>query len=239
MKKIIVTGNLGKTTFSYYLAEHLSKTKKVVLISTDENKAVYRCLFPKTKKSEKSLARLLCDPVITDKDIFNNAHLINKRLLMISNADTKTTYPEATVVNCGFLFTALNTLTDIVIVDSSANHIFDNYLKNIDNCLNISVLTADVRGYHYRLKHGNGDIDLLWEASSYSAYQDSVNTFRKKPLSLPFVKKLMSIYNAENISDIDVSPKYLKTIKVVAQKVAEMEDNDDYEEEFGTYFNIE
>ncbi len=238
MKKIIITGNLGKTTFAYYLAEHLSKTKKVVLISTDENKAVYRCLFPKTKKSEKSLARLLCDPVIVDKDIFNNSHLINKRFLMISNADTKTTYPEATIVNCGRLFMALETLTDIVIVDSSANHIFDNYFKNTENCLNVSVLTADIRGYHYRLKHGNGDIDLLWEASNYSAYQDSINTFRKKPFSLPFVKNLMSIYNTENISDITVAPKYLKTIKEVATKIAEMEGDDVGEEEFEADFDI-
>ncbi len=236
MQKIIVTGNLGKTIFAYYLAEYLSKSKKVILISTDENKAVHRCLFPLSKKSKKSFSRLICDPVITDKDIFDNSHLINKRYLIISNADTKDTYPEPTVPNCARLFTALEEIADVVVVDSS-NHIFDTFFKNSVDCFNVCVLTADIRGYHYRIKHGNGNVDLLWEASNFSTYQDSVPTFRKKPIELPFVKNLSSIYNGVNISDVTAGGKYMKVIKNIASKIEFSEDEEDEDAAFTNFFS--
>lgn len=236
MKKIIITGNIGKTVFAYFLAEYLSKEKKVILISTDEDKAVYRCLFQSSKRSNKSFSRLLCDPVIVDKDIFNNSHLLNKRFLMISNADTTVTYPEPTIHNCAKLMLALDNLTDIVIVDSS-NHVFDSHFKNSPDCLNVCVLSADIRGYHYRMKHGNGDIDLLWETNSYSLYQDSIASFKNKPIELPNIKKLNSIYNGSNISDIALNAKYLKALKTISKEIEQMEGNNTDEdiESFFTY----
>lgn len=222
MRKIIVTGNSGKTLFSYFLAEQLSKNKKVVLISTDENKAMHRSLFPTGKKSKKSLARLLSDPVITDKDIYKNSHLLNKRLMLISNADNKENYPDVTTINCAKLLMALEHIADIVIVDTS-KHLFDSFIKKAPDCISICVTTADIRGYHYRLKNGNGTFNVLWQSSPYSVYQDTIATFKEKPIELPYLKKLTSVYNGVNISDISVSGKYAKAIKTIVKQMEELE----------------
>ena len=220
MQKIIVTGNSGKTILSYFLAEHLSKDKKVILISTDENKATFRCLFPTSKKTKKSLARLLSDPVITDKDIYRNSNLINKRFLMIASADNTESYPEVTTINCAKLLLALENIADILVVDSS-NHLFDRFISKAPDCISICVTTADIRGYHYRLKNGNGIFNVLWQSSSYGTYQDAMTTFKEQPYELPYLKKLSSVYNGESIKDIVISGKYKKTIKAIAKQLAE------------------
>ncbi len=222
MKKIIVTGNSGKTLFSYFLAEHLSKDKKVVLISTDEQKATFRCLFPNAKKTKKSLARLLSDPVITDKDIYQNASLINKRFLMITGGDYTENFPDITTFNCVKLLTALEGFADIVIVDSS-KHIFDNFIAKAPDCTNICITTADIRGHHFRMKEENGAINVLWQSSPYGSYQDALTTFKEKPFELPYEKKLTAIYNGEAIKDVSVSSKYKKTLKSIAKTMEELE----------------
>ena len=222
MKKIIVTGNSGKTLFSYFLAEHLSKDKKVVLISTDEEKATFRCLFPTAKRSKKSLARLLSDPVITDKDIYQNAHLINKRLMMISNGDYIENFPDITSINCAKLLMTLETIADIVIVDTS-KHIFDSFISKAPDCVKICISTADIRGHHYRMKQGNGEINILWQSSQYGTYQDALTTFKDKPFELPFEKKLTAIYSGEAIKDISISRKYKKTLKSIVKQMEETE----------------
>lgn len=225
MKKIIITGNSGKTAFAYFLAEQLSKTKKVVLVSTDENKGIYRCLFPTSKRSKKSLARLLSDPVITDKDIYNNAHLVNKRLLMISNVDTTESFPEVTAINCAKLLMGLENIADVLIVDSS-KHLFDTFILNAPMTQNIAVTTADMRGFHHRMKQKNADIHVLWENSAYATYQDAANTFKEKPFEVPFIKKLSSLYNGVSIKDISLPRKYSKTLIAIVKRMEELEGKD-------------
>ncbi len=222
MKKIIVTGNSGKTIFSYFLAEHLSKEKKVVLISTDEQKGTFRCLFPNGKKSQKSLARLLSDPVITDKDVYENSSLINKRFLMIAGGDYIENFPEITTFNCVKLIMALDRIADILIVDSS-NHVLDNFIANAPDCINVCVTTADIRGHHYRMKGNTGAINVLWQSSPYGTYQDALTTFKEKPFEVPYEKKLTAIYNGEAIKDVSISSRYKKVLQAIANTLEEVE----------------
>ncbi len=220
MKKIIVTGNCGKSTLSYFLAEQLSKNNRVILVSTDTEKGMYSCFFPKEKKEKKSLGKLLSDPVVTKQDIYDNAYLINKKCLMISYAENEkfSDYPEITEINCTKFFVTMSSLADVLIVDSS-NHIFDKFILSSPNTINISVNSSDMRGFHYRLKNGNGDINVLCETSPYSNNQDVLSTYKEKPIELPYIKTLSAVYNGVSIKEITLNSAYKKATEKIANEV--------------------
>lgn len=218
MKAIVaVTGNLGKSTFSYFLGERLSKKNKVTIISTDTDKSMYRCLFPKGKKNAKSLGKLLADPVLTIKDISENANILNDNLLYISYAkgERKDFFPEITTVNCTRLYTILAEISDIIIVDTS-NHDFDKFILANPNTKIISVTTCDIRGNHYRLVHGNDFINVLWSSSKFNSYSDVIATFGDKPFELPYIKALTNLYVGEDITDIYLNKKYTQEIEKIS-----------------------
>lgn len=220
MKKIIVTGNSGKTVLSYFLAEKLSKKAKVILISTDTSKGVYNCIFPKLKKNKKSLGHLLADPVITIDDLYANSHLITDNFLMLSYGENEklSDFPEVTSVNLTKLFVAINSLADVLIVDSS-NHAFDDFIKSSENCLNICSTSMDMRGYHYRYRKGVGDINVLFQNSPYASSQDIIGTFSDKPFELPYVKTFLSIYTGVNINEIQLPKMYSKILEKIIKEV--------------------
>ena len=123
MELVAVTGNSGKTVFSFYLAQFLSRqNKRVFLISTDSGKPAFKMLFPDRKSDGKrSLGRLLSLAAISEAKIFDNAYTVNKNLMMLSYADGENpqTYPDIAEVNLKALMTELGTLADTVVVDTA------------------------------------------------------------------------------------------------------------------------
>ncbi|MFI3205960.1 MAG: hypothetical protein R3Y33_01815 [Clostridia bacterium] len=217
MKKIIITGNSGKTIFSYFLAQKMSKTQKVVLVSTDSEKSIFKCLFPLSteKDNEKSLAKLLADPVVTKKDIYENSHIINDNLLLICNREIQENFPEPTQINCAKLFMGIDSIADTLIIDTS-DSLFDKYVMASQKKTIISVTTKDLRGYHYRLKHGESDINFFWGKETE---QDIGKTFKEKPLSLPFVKQFSAIYSTDDINNISLPKKYKNLVNLCVEKI--------------------
>lgn len=225
MKHIIaVKGNYGKTVFSFFLAEKLSKTNKVALISTDTQKSIYRCLFPQNKKNSASLGKLLADPVVTIQDINENSNIINENLIMLSYAkgESGNMFPEITNANCTKLFIALSNIVDIIIVDTSNHHTFDNFILSNPQTKKITVTTADIRGLHYRLIDDSADINILWFPSKYNSYQDVISTFQKAPFELPYMKNFEGIYNGSNITDISTNKKYIKELEKIIDEVEQL-----------------
>ncbi|MFI3327072.1 MAG: hypothetical protein R3Y35_13015 [Clostridia bacterium] len=220
MKNIIVTGNSGKTTFSYFLAEKLSKTHKVILISTDTEKGMIKCLFPDAQSTEnRSLGNLLADPIIIEKDVYDNSYLVDDNFLFISYTGDIELHPNITSINCSKLFSRVSQMADYLIVDTS-KHIFDKFMLSSPNKTVISVTTCDLRGYHYRIKNPISDINVLLQATAYSHSQDVLSTFEKRPFEITYSKQLQSVYTGESIKNIPISKSYTKTLNKIIELIS-------------------
>lgn len=220
MKNIIVTGNSGKTTFSYFLARKLSKNNKVILISTDTEKGMIKCLFPDAQSTEnRSLGNLLADPIIIEKDIYDNSYLVDDNFLFISYSQDIELHPNITNINCSKLFSRASQMADYLIVDTS-NHVFDKFMLNAPNKTVISVTTCDLRGYHYRIKNPLSDINILWQSTPYSHSQDVLSTFEKRPIEITYSKQLQAVYTGENIKNIPIPKSYTKALSQVFELIS-------------------
>ncbi len=226
-KLIAVTGNSGKTVFSYYFAQVLAKQKKKVLIvSTDSLQPACKMLFP-TRKLEpnRSLGNLLSLAAVTKADIFNNSNVIDDDLLLYSYApgESHLTYPAITTTNLHNVFHKFYAIADYVVVDTStARNVIDQYVLS-KNPVQLCITTADEKGFHYRdyYKSENGSvIPILFNNSVYNPLSDILATFSTTVKHiLPYSKSLTSVYNGVNISDITAPRRYRKVLYKVAGEI--------------------
>ncbi|WBY64710.1 AAA family ATPase [Thermocaproicibacter melissae] len=215
---IAVTGNSGKTVFSFYLAQILSKQgKRVFLVSTDSHQPAFKMLFPDRKDNDgRSLGRLLSLATIAEANIFNNAHTINKNLMLLSYADGETalTYPEIAKINLESLFQQLSIIADIILIDTSTHqNKIDKFA--LSKCSKqISIATADVKGYYYRQNHPNHGcaLQVLFVNNPNNALADVLSTYDSPVTVLPYCRGLSGIYNGICITDIIPPRKYRKTL---------------------------
>lgn len=215
---IAVTGNSGKTVFSFYLAQILSKQgKRVFLVSSDCRQPAFKMLFPDRKdEGGRSLGRLLSLATISEANIFNNTHTINKNLMMLSYADGETalTYPGIAEINLEALFKQLSVLADVVLVDTTTHqNRTDKYVLS-QGPTQISLATADVKGYYYRQNHPvhGGAEQILFVNSPDNALSDALSTYEGPVTVLPYCRGLSGIYNGISITDIIPPHKYRKTL---------------------------
>lgn len=215
---IAVTGNSGKTVFSYYLAQILSRQgKRVILISTDSRQPASKTLFPDRKNEDRrSLGRLLSLATISETKIFDNACTVNKNLMLLGYADGETslTYPEVAEGSVYTLLTLLNTIADVIVVDTAThqNRIDRSVLAKIPT--QISIATADVKGYYYRQNHpAHGDEkQVLFVNSPDNALSDVLGTYDGPTVILPYCRGLSGIYNGVSIADVIPPRKYRKAL---------------------------
>jgi molybdopterin-guanine dinucleotide biosynthesis protein len=214
---IAVTGNSGKTVFSFYLAQILSKQRKrVILVSTDSRQPAFKMLFPDRKKEEgRSLGRLLSLATISEANIFNNTHTINKNLMMLSYADGETalTYPGIAEINLEALLKQLSVLADVVLVDTTTHqNRIDKYVLS-QSPKQIRLATADVKGYYYRQNHpAHGAEQVLFVNSPDNALSDVLSTYEGPVTVLPYCRGLSGIYNGISITDIIPPRKFRRTL---------------------------
>lgn len=218
---VTVSGNSGKSVFSYYFVMALTKRKKkVALISTDGQKPMYRLLFP-TKKSAAghSLGRLLSLAALTEADIFDNAHIIADNVLMFSYAEGESclTYPEITGINLRNFYEQLSKLVDYIVVDTStARNDIDTFFMS--QSTDLCITTADTKGLAYRQFYQPQGTQLLLCSSRYNALTDILGTFQAPLKVLPYCRVLTAIYNGTDISDVKPSIRYRKTLENVVNK---------------------
>ena len=224
---IAVTGNSGKTVFSYYFAQVLAKQKKKVLIvSTDSLQPACKMLFPTKKlESNDSLGNLLSLAAVTKADIFNNSNVIDDDLLLYSYApgESYLTYPKITSTNLHNVFHKFYAIADYVVVDTStAQNVIDQYVLS-KNPVQLCITTADEKGYHYRNFYRSANsstIPILFSNSVYNPLSDVLASFDTTVKHiLPYCKSLMSIYNGVNISDITAPRRYRKVLYKVAGEI--------------------
>lgn len=237
-KIITVTGNYGKSIFSYFLAQALSRQKiqrdeyhsdnlKVAILSTDDKQPMVDLMFPtaKTDKS-KSLGRVLSMAALSVSDLFNNAYVINDNIMWLGYApnETKKTYPDITEINLSNLHDLLNKIVDVIIVDTATErNVIDYYF--LARSRNICITTADLKGVNYRRIYmpQENDTQLLVCNSRYAALPDILGTFDTPPQILPYCKVFSAVYNGINISDIIPPKKYTKFLdKLVISFVGEI-----------------
>lgn len=220
MDLIAVTGNSGKTVFSFYLSQVLSKQgKRVFLISSDSGQPAYKMLFPDRKSDEKrSIGRLLSLAAISEAKIFDNAYPINKNLMMLSYADGEgpNTYPEIAEVSLQALLSKLASIADVVIVDTAtAQNRIDRFVLSAGS-KQIFLATADEKGYSYRQNHKTGAdaMQVLFQNSPDNALSDVLETYDSDApvYLLPYCRGFSGIYNGIDISDVVPRRKYRKTL---------------------------
>lgn len=220
-KILAVTGNTGKTLFSFYLAQLLSATKRIALLCTDGFCPVYATLFPQAKKEPghvKSLGKLLSLPVISHSDIFEHAYIAGDNLFIFSYDENETSYsyPEITDVNLQTLFGVLEHIADVIIVDTTTYYnSIDRFVLSLPEVQSVQITTADTKGFYYR-QFQNGPVTraLYLPVSGYCSLQDVAQSFSKsqKAWELPNSKNLGAAYGGTNITDIVPSGKYRKIL---------------------------
>jgi hypothetical protein len=219
---ITVTGNSGKTTFAYYLSKALEKEgRKIALVSTDGEKPMSRLLLPTGKADPaRSLGRLLSLAVVTKTDLFDNARVLGKNLLLFSytDGDGAHAYPEIAGANLRGFYERLSAAVDAVVVDtSSAGNVIDNFFRERAGA-DVCITTADARGLAWRELYKPSGVQLVLPTCRYNATADVLGTFKDvRPLLLPYCTVLTVLYNGVDIPDITPPRQYMNTVgKVVA-----------------------
>ena len=215
---ITVTGNFGKTTFSYFLAMALQKRgQKVALVCTDGQKPMFRLLFPTKKPAPgHSLGRLLSLAVITKTELFGNAQVLDDWLMMFSytDGDSILTYPEITGVNLHNFHERLSAQVDTILVDTSiARNEIDLYF--LSHSTDICITTADARGVAYRDFYRPQGIQLALPTSPYNAIADLMGTYAEPATLMPYCKVLTALYNGIDITDISLPKRYRRAVESV------------------------
>lgn len=228
MKKLIlITGNKGKSIFSFYLANRLAvNNKKVIIVSSDYIKPTSYLFFPeKTDLDNKSIGKLLSLAVISKADIFNHC-TIDKNAdigyLNYAPNENDNSYPEITKSELSNLYTQLNSLTDYIIVDTnSSQNKIDSFFadkKDIELC----ITTADYCGLLYRKQYNSTGINILLNDNAFNPLEDIQRTFDKSNPAkyiLPESKLLTAIYNGYNIHGVTPTKKYLRVIDKIISEV--------------------
>jgi hypothetical protein len=223
-KLIAITGNTGKSSFSFYLSATLSKKYKVALVSTDGQLPAYPMLFPTMEQNpKKSLGRLLSLAAITEADILNHAVILADELVMLSYAqgESKTNYPEITEINLHNLFAQLDRLVDCVIVDTSTRgNLIDTFAitRAVEE---ICLSSADNKGFAYRQYYKpEHATQVLLNNNPHNPLSDVLQTFSEPVRILAYCRSFGSLYNGVNISDIVPSRRYRKTLyKIVGDLI--------------------
>lgn len=223
-KIIVVTGNTGKTVLSYYLAENLSRRYKTILISSDDTKPVYRCLFPSKKKEEpRSLGRLFSLPVVHDEDVFSCGTVVNKNLLMLSYdiGETRENYPMIFTINLKTVFPLLQEMAEFIVIDAAAElNAIDSFALKLENSREICITSADVRGLYYRINRPENSIHVVWQSNPYNSLQDTLNSFNDgRLIVLPYCKCFEGIYNGVSIRDIQPKKEYLRAVCRIVEAI--------------------
>ncbi|MDF2567826.1 MAG: hypothetical protein K0R90_1282 [Oscillospiraceae bacterium] len=228
MAKIIaVTGNSGKTVFSFFLAEALAqKDEKAILLSTDSIISSSNVLFPTIKTVQnKSVGKILSLPVIDRTDITENIFLTpnNKNLGLLSYAPNENinSFPLPTEQNISKLFHVMTELVDYIVVDTQSgfNDIDMYALSHADK--EICITTADYKGLCFRkfYNHENA-LDVLFTNNAYNPVSDISRTF-KSPVkyTLTFQKEFLPLFNGINITDVTIPKRYQKEIQKIIHEV--------------------
>ena len=219
MRKVyVVTGNQGKSVFSYYLASELARRKqKVALIQTDGCKPMFRLLFPtKQPVPGRSLGRLLSLAAVTKNNVLQNAQMASNILIFsYAEGESALSYPEITQTNLSNFYNALSLLVDVMVVDTAAprNAIDAFFLDKGDE---ICVTSADARGAAYRENRKPQGTQILIRDSPYNALPDVLATFPEPVPVLPYSKALSSLYNGIDICDIPIPGGYRRIIRRIA-----------------------
>lgn len=223
-KMIKVTGNQGKSIFSFYLAKELSSKSKVIVLSADESAAPCSALFF-DNESKKSLGRLLAKPVITKQDIFSQMNFYSDDLgyLGYASGENIASYPKVLPENIKRLLDQLLELTDYCIIDGKH---FGSKIETVAETyrpLSIFIASADRKGVAYRNafdQQPKGQIDVVLNNSRFNYLPEIMATYRHSPkYILPYAKELNSIYNTTGIANVPVPKGYGKVIKAVREKI--------------------
>lgn len=213
---IFVSGNCGKSIFSYYLAKQFAdEGKRTVVLFTDREKTATGLFYFKRFSANSSLGKLLSLPKIEKDDVFTNLLVLNERLGYLSyrQGESDMDYPKVTRRQVNDLLGVLEDICDQVIVDSErALNRIDRYLLELTNPTVIQITTADRRGISYRAcaRQTDGEIPILLELCQNHPTADVLRTFSKRPYRLPLCKELHRLYNDLEITDIKTPKGYRK-----------------------------
>lgn len=218
-KLIVITGNRGKTTLAYFLAQELSLHHRVALVCTNGVIPVLPTLLPEKRNTNanRSLGKLLSLPVVNQDDVFDNATMLNKKLILLSYGvgESHKSYPAIIKENLEAVFTQLLLSTDVVIVDTSTDrNEFDLYALSVPHA-ELCITTADLQGACYLRYWNSQGRQLLWPSSRAAAVQDALLSFKEEPLLFPYCKVLEGMYSGIDISEFVPDKRYMKVLRQI------------------------
>lgn len=226
MSKIItVTGNFGKTTFSYFLASLLSKaSERIMLIDTNMIHPNMGYVLPIEKKSTKSLGRLLSLAVIDPKSVFDNMQSLNNEnigIICYANGESRNNYPQIQQASIQALLDVLGGIADtIIVVGQTEENAIDLFVKE-KAATRICITSADLKGLAYREQHSDTEVThVLIKTSKYNPYEDILHTFKEHvKYELPFCDSLSMLYNGGLLDDVICPSKYDKVLLRLKKEV--------------------
>ncbi len=224
-KLIAITGNAGKTTFSYLLAQKLCRNgSRVMLVSTDSYTPTVPYLMKLDKNQRKSLGRILSLAVIDEKSILANmVSFKNENIGLLSYAlgESQHTYPAILDKNIEDLFENLKTLVDYIIVDTNTcQNAIDKYA--ISHCdSQICITTANYKGLAYRQNMTDDSVcHIIYNDSPFNPFEDIRQTYKHHvKYVMDYCKSLQCIYNGVLLDDVVCPPKYDKLLRQIEKDV--------------------
>lgn len=224
MKIILLTGNggSGKTVLSYFLAEHMSKKQKTVLIQSDTDRPTTKMLLPNMKLNHShSLGKVLSVPDVTQAMIIENMHVLNDNFAVLSYGinETMLSYPEPTRHHVTNFFKALALIADVVIIDAQTNHnVFDENIRDNVDCV-IKLVTGDSKGVVYAANSWNSNPDYLVvnQVNPYNSIDDVAKSISAS-IQFEYNKELAQIYSQSDISDVKPTKSMVQLFKKIEKK---------------------
>lgn len=234
MSKIIhVSGNVGKTTLSYFLAKKLAADSlRVMIVSTNMAAPDIECLLSAEKKSSKSLGRVLNLAVIDTKGILDNVRPFkndNIRILCYQNGESRNSYPQIQQSSIQAMFEILKGLVDYIIVDAQTDkNEIDLFAEEIAD-VKLCITSADMKGLAYRIgKEEESHTHILMETSKYNPYEDIFNSFKNHvKYQLPYCESLQTIYNGCMLDEVSCPRKYEKVLNALVLAIGSKEESDE------------
>lgn len=226
-KLILLKGNSGKTTASYFLSSALAvNDKKGLIIATDHNNPIYQILVDRSKDSEKkSLGKILSSPIVDIKVALDNMIPFkhNKNLGFISYAigENEKTYPQIIESDISVLIESLKSVVDYIVVDCSTyeNSIDKFLLHHADVIFNLT--SADLKGVAYRQKSFAYEaINVLVNSDKNNPLDDVLKTFeRQVKYILPYCTEVTNTFNGSRIEEVIPGKKYNAAIQKMIKEV--------------------
>lgn len=230
-KLILLKGNSGKTTLSYFLASALAvNDKKALIIATDNNNPVYQILVDRPKDTtKKSLGKILASPIVDIKVALDNMipFKSNKNLGFISYAlgENEKTYPQIVESDIAILIDSIKNIVDYIIADCSTyENSIDRFLLNhADVIFNLS--SADLKGVAYRQKAFTYEfVNVLVNCDKNNPVEDVLKSFeRQVKYILPYCTDVANTFNGSRIAEITPGKKYNAAIQKMIKEVIELE----------------